>query len=1021
MPEPVGAGGIQDNLSVSTHPGLNNPDLTGNNMYYALGPLNGGGDWSVGTPGLLTGITTLSVNGTSCTGSPGNTAAVCSITASGSPQLLELTTGYVSPGIVVTVDTGGNQETVATLSGANVIGMIGVFTKSHTAPFPVTYNAGGFTLANGMAKNTSDYNYAQYMPTISMTATGAPIALCSAHPVSLAIGGNDCGSGINQGPDHWEFEDLIVKMSPGNANAAGGLVYAGGGSGQGPDSQFAHDIHLRRIGGLGDWTSLSAGANEPSHAFNFNGCSYCSLVGSQTSQLLRPSAEGHAVWAQGVSLKIVNNWFESQSSGIFSGGDSNPPTPATFIGLTDGEIGQNRETFPYSWLGFQCVVSGGSTEGDQTGTSGCFNVPSDNTNWAGKSIVRKNAQEFKTAKRVVVYGNIRENVDNSGGQHGPIILLNVRNASGSAANATNYNSIITDVTESGNIQRNGCEGRQNAARSDGAGSGNGVAYGMRNVNVIDSLDYNITSNGPGCAAVADGITLGSADQTWTGTVTCPDTSHCTFVAAASVDSSAPLSTAANTISSLTIAASGTSPLTLTAAANASGGNTAYTGTITGGGSNALVGDIYNITGFTNNANDGMFTVTASTTTTLTLNNSIGVAETHAGIATGLWKTSITTTASNPFVVGEHVGITGLTNSSDSGCFTNLNLTVTATGNPVTASLPTHGGCTAGTYTDSGNVSGPIGYHVLDMVAGNPVYLAGCTTTFFNGPTTTIGGHTVAGLGYPITTGSTAWGTATGIGGYPVPTPSNFSVTFALTNTGQSDSSGTCTITNIQGNPSNFTFNHLTFVTDSDTAFGTGANLSSLPNPPFPCVGGASSCGSGQIFNHAFTNSIIFSQNGASQAGLYNTNVGEGYYTEKENYDTSSLTFDYLVWVGRSSKQSFYYELGNNPNVPDTNGCTCSGSGCLSSCIGGSSAPSLFFPANSCTALGTVNACGSSVVPLTLSDYHGYGLGSGSSYHNAASDSTDIGARIPNIDAAQTETIYVCPYYCGGNSGGPFPK
>src|ERR1035438_8396988 len=93
------------------------------------------------SPGLLTGITTLSVNGTSCTGSPGNTAAVCSITASGSPQLLELTTGYVSPGIVVTVDTGSNQETVATLSGSNVIGMIGVFTKSHTAPFPVTYNA----------------------------------------------------------------------------------------------------------------------------------------------------------------------------------------------------------------------------------------------------------------------------------------------------------------------------------------------------------------------------------------------------------------------------------------------------------------------------------------------------------------------------------------------------------------------------------------------------------------------------------------------------------------------------------------------------------------------------------------------------------------------------------------------------------------------------------------------------------------------------------------------------------------
>ena len=74
-------------------------------------------------------------------------------------------------------------------------------------------------------------------------------------------------------------------------------------------------------------------------------------------------------------------------------------------------------------------------------------------------------------------------------------------------------------------------------------------------------------------------------------------------------------------------------LTLTAAANASGGNTVYTGTITGGGSNALVGNYYYIVNFTNSANDGgPFIATASTTTTLTLANASGVAETHAGKA-----------------------------------------------------------------------------------------------------------------------------------------------------------------------------------------------------------------------------------------------------------------------------------------------------------------------------------------------------------------------------------------------------
>lgn len=74
-------------------------------------------------------------------------------------------------------------------------------------------------------------------------------------------------------------------------------------------------------------------------------------------------------------------------------------------------------------------------------------------------------------------------------------------------------------------------------------------------------------------------------------------------------------------------------LTLTAAANASGGTTVYTGTITGGGSNALVGKKVTIAGFATGANNGNFEVTASSTTTLTVSNIAGVAETHAGTAT----------------------------------------------------------------------------------------------------------------------------------------------------------------------------------------------------------------------------------------------------------------------------------------------------------------------------------------------------------------------------------------------------
>ena len=75
-----------------------------------------------------------------------------------------------------------------------------------------------------------------------------------------------------------------------------------------------------------------------------------------------------------------------------------------------------------------------------------------------------------------------------------------------------------------------------------------------------------------------------------------------------------------------------SAFTLTQVGNAAGGNTLYTGTITGGAANAYVGLSFTITGFTTAANNGVFTCTASTATTLTLNNAAGVAEVHAGTA-----------------------------------------------------------------------------------------------------------------------------------------------------------------------------------------------------------------------------------------------------------------------------------------------------------------------------------------------------------------------------------------------------
>ena len=72
---------------------------------------------------------------------------------------------------------------------------------------------------------------------------------------------------------------------------------------------------------------------------------------------------------------------------------------------------------------------------------------------------------------------------------------------------------------------------------------------------------------------------------------------------------------------------------MSAAANASGGTTVYTGTLSNFAAQQLVGAIFVVAGFVNGANNGTFTCTAFSASSLTLSNAGGVAETHAGTAT----------------------------------------------------------------------------------------------------------------------------------------------------------------------------------------------------------------------------------------------------------------------------------------------------------------------------------------------------------------------------------------------------
>lgn len=73
-------------------------------------------------------------------------------------------------------------------------------------------------------------------------------------------------------------------------------------------------------------------------------------------------------------------------------------------------------------------------------------------------------------------------------------------------------------------------------------------------------------------------------------------------------------------------------LNLTSVADTTGGSTVYSGAITGGDSNAFAGKTFVISGWTHVVNNGVFSCTASTATTLTLSNAEGVSETNAAVA-----------------------------------------------------------------------------------------------------------------------------------------------------------------------------------------------------------------------------------------------------------------------------------------------------------------------------------------------------------------------------------------------------
>lgn len=131
----------------------------------------------------------------------------------------------------------------------------------------------------------------------------------------------------------------------------------------------------------------------------------------------------------------------------------------------------------------------------------------------------------------------------------------------------------------------------------------------------------------------------------------------------------------------------------------------YTGTITGGGSSAFLGQGFTIAGFVADAeNNGTFIATASSGTTLTLDNDVAISETHAATATTEQTLTINGwnahTGSYIFQGGTQGLMAGADDSSKSQVFTDI-LVLGATGSDLIIAIPSAAGLDAVGYPGFG--------------------------------------------------------------------------------------------------------------------------------------------------------------------------------------------------------------------------------------------------------------------------------------------------------------------------------
>jgi len=961
MSEPVCAGGIQDNIPGSTNIGLQNADCTGTNMYYQNGVQNPC-TTTCSTTGTITGITTVSVNTTTLCPIPNSTPTTLCPAASGGNLLVALANGYVSATTAPTT-TGSNNGCTA--------GEIYIDDPGNTECLPLVSGVN----QTGMLVTPTLKTHAAGVTVIYIPDSGA-----GSGSFTLANGTAKTISAYN-----------YLQYMPQLQCSASGCV---------PFSLCGADP--------GDTTPCGNGSNSggtsiaPDH-WQFEDLAVSMSVGNKGDQDIIHSGASHSQtaltqFAQHIHYRRI--WAHGDWTSLATGSNSTSSAitldAINYGSLLGSQVSQvvrpGSEGHDLTIQGYTYKINNNWIEGESSSVfAGGFSTPplilnylpntdteerrnhfgypyswlgltfaqgGNQNGWTG-SRVRKNCWELKNGQRVLYLGNICDGNDNSGAQNGTVTTLDVSGAAAPLAGAAPsgyYAGTISDLTVQSSIFRNACEGMEHRARTNGIG---GVTYTSTRELWLDVLEYAISGSGPGCANETPGDIFQNGEaQFWNASIVENSDGTATATAFASILGN----------------------VQLTAAATPDACPSPFSGNCT----------TYETTGNTLAQNQALCGPSGSS---------------PAYTGSYLWVAGFTTNGGNNSSTPAGFQCAGATSVSGNFYLILANPSGVSEG-PESGTLLICGGTSPCANAVIGGNGQGVGYQAIDMFAGQPVQVSSglynatspyapqnCTAFGYTGVQLISGNYFPTAIGPLATIGSTIWNGTWA--------QSNAQVTYPWTgpSSGTTDSTGNCILSNTQGGPYYTTIDHHTFIGDGLQVIGGGPG-----NPQY-------------VQNHAMLNSIWLSKSGASQAGIYNSaapSPHEGTPTEQWTYDVSSATFACLVFPGRTAAN--YTEYQNNPSYPNL---SCFSASCSSSA--GCSPPATWaFPADQCGAINFYypTCSGSTAVPLSAPDYHYYALTSGSSYHNAASDGSDIGTRIPNIDAAPTKKNYNCTSVCG--SPGPFP-